>query len=121
VIDPLRSTLESDPRTGYGLLFGSRARERARDNPYLGNPDLVESWKINGGYEILVYSFVDFAATYAVEDGLRLTLGVSNIFVQVTVSRHSHLNLDSSLRKLRRLQPEPRVAPAIHWSPVPDS
>jgi predicted nucleotidyltransferase len=32
VIGRLRSTLESEPRVAYALLFGSRARERAHDH-----------------------------------------------------------------------------------------
>ncbi len=48
-------------------------------NPDLADPDLVESWKINGAYEIPAYNFFDLAATYSFRDGLRLTLGVNNI------------------------------------------
>jgi outer membrane receptor protein involved in Fe transport len=53
--------------------------EVASDNPHLADPDKIESWKINGAYELPVYNFFDLAATYSFRDGLRLTLGVNNI------------------------------------------
>ena len=60
-------------------FMSSVLNDDASDDPHLAEPDLVESWKINGAYELPAYNFVDLAATYSFRDGLRLTLGVNNI------------------------------------------
>jgi outer membrane receptor protein involved in Fe transport len=61
-------------------LISSVLNEVASDNPHLAaDPDEIESWKINGAYELPAYNFFDLAATYSFRDGLRLTLGVNNI------------------------------------------
>jgi outer membrane receptor protein involved in Fe transport len=58
---------------------GSVLNDDASENPHLGEPDLVESWRINGALELPAYNFFDLAATYAFRDELSLTLGVNNI------------------------------------------
>jgi outer membrane receptor protein involved in Fe transport len=60
-------------------FIGSTLNDDASDKPHLAEPDLVESWRINGAYELPAYNFFDLAATYSFRDGLRLTLGVNNI------------------------------------------
>jgi outer membrane receptor protein involved in Fe transport len=51
----------------------------ASDNPDLGNPSQIVSWKAIGAYEIPGSHWFDLAATYKVRDKLRLTVGVNNI------------------------------------------
>ncbi|MCG6922935.1 MAG: TonB-dependent receptor [Acidobacteria bacterium] len=69
-----------DTTISLGWRFiSSVLNEVASDNPHLADPDEIESWKINGAYELPAYNFFDLAATYSFRDGLRLTLGVNNI------------------------------------------
>ena len=44
-------------------FIGSTVIDDASDNPDLADPDLVESWRINGAYENPVYNF-KFGVTY---------------------------------------------------------
>jgi iron complex outermembrane receptor protein len=69
-----------DTTISLGWRFiGSTLIDDASDEPDLGDPDLVESWKTSGFYEIPDYDFFDLAATYSFRDGLRLTLGANNV------------------------------------------
>ena len=52
----------------------------ASDNPALGNPDLIESWKINGGYENPTFNYIDLAASWTIGANIQWILGVNNIF-----------------------------------------
>jgi outer membrane receptor protein involved in Fe transport len=63
---------------GWRFIKGTLVDD-ASSNPDLGNPGLIEQWKVNGSYEIPSASWFDLAATYKVRDKLRLTVGCNNI------------------------------------------
>jgi iron complex outermembrane receptor protein len=60
--------------------IGKTQVDDASDNPDLGNPALLERWKLNGSAEIKAANWFDLAVTYKVRDKARLTVGVNNIF-----------------------------------------
>jgi outer membrane receptor protein involved in Fe transport len=59
--------------------LGSVKVDDASDDPDLGNPALIERWKLNGSYEFPTYNWFDLAAVYKFTDKLRLTAGCNNL------------------------------------------
>ena len=77
-----RATWESTFRLNLSLAWrylGGVEIDAASPNPYLGNPDDMEFWRINGIDKIRPYSWFDLAASYTFRSGVKLTLGVNNI------------------------------------------
>ena len=52
----------------------------ASPNPALGNPGLIESWKINGGYKNPAFNYIDLAASWNIGKNLQWVFGCNNIF-----------------------------------------
>jgi len=63
---------------GWRFIKGTLVDD-ASSNLDLGNPSLIEQWKVNGSYDIPTFNWFDLAATYKVRDKLRLTVGCNNI------------------------------------------
>ena len=63
---------------GWRYIHGTLVDD-ASDNPDLGNPALITSWKAIGSYEVPNAHWFDLSTTYSFRDKLRLTVGVNNI------------------------------------------
>ena len=73
---------ETTFRTVFSLgwrYMGPVTNDDASPDPDLANPDLIESWKINGAYELDAVSYFDLSVTYDFTKGVQLTVGVDNI------------------------------------------
>lgn len=60
-------------------FIGSTEIDDASPNPDLGDPDLMESWRINGVDVLPACHYLDLAATYSFRKGLQLTFGINNL------------------------------------------
>jgi len=72
--------------TTFGATFSAGWRyihgvlnDDASPDPDLGNPALIEEWRLNGRYEIPAYNWFDLAVGYKIRNNARLTLGCNNI------------------------------------------
>ncbi len=77
-----RATWETNFRFNLSLgwrYIGSAENDDASSNLYLGDPDKMELWQINGSDGIRPYNWFDLAASYTFRSGVKLTLGVNNI------------------------------------------
>ncbi len=77
-----RATWETSFRLNLSLAWrylGGVEIDAASPNPYLGKPDDMEFWGINGVDTIRAYNWFDLAASYTFRSGVKLTLGVNNI------------------------------------------
>ena len=73
-----RATWETDFRLNLSLAWrylGGVEIDAASPNPYLGNPDDMEFWRINGSDKVRPYNWFDLAASYTFRNGIKLTLG----------------------------------------------
>jgi iron complex outermembrane receptor protein len=52
----------------------------ASPNPALGNPGLIDSWKVNGAYENPAFNYIDLAVSVNFAKHLQWVLGIQNIF-----------------------------------------
>jgi len=78
-----RATWESSFMLNLSLAWrylGGAENDDASPSPDLGNPDNMELWRINGIDKIRAYNWFDFSASYTFRNGIKLTLGVNNIF-----------------------------------------
>jgi len=74
-------------QTGFDATFslawrfvGKSEIDDASSNPNLGNPDALETWRMNGVDKLDSESYFDLVASYPVTSKLGLTLGVNNLF-----------------------------------------
>jgi iron complex outermembrane recepter protein len=77
-----RATWETTFRLNLSLAWrylGGVEIDAASPDPHLGNPDGMESWRINGSDKVRPYNWFDLAASYTFRNGVKLTLGVNNI------------------------------------------
>jgi outer membrane receptor protein involved in Fe transport len=78
----LRATWNTKFKSTFSVgwrFISSVLVDDASDNPDLGNPGLIERWKLNGGYKIPSFNWLDLAASYKFKDRTWLTVGVNNI------------------------------------------
>jgi len=64
---------------GWRFISGTQVDD-ASDNPDLGNPALLDRWKLNGSEKIDAASWFDIAIGYKLRDRAHLTFGINNIF-----------------------------------------
>ncbi len=78
-----RATWESNFRLNLSLAWrflGSAEVDDASPHPDLASPAMMPIWEASDAAEIPAYSWFDLAASYTFRNGIKLTVGVNNIF-----------------------------------------
>jgi outer membrane receptor protein involved in Fe transport len=79
----LRATWEMPFNLNLSLgwrYLGQVEIDDASPDPDIGNPSQMENWRINGIDKIGAHNWFDLAASYLMNNGIRFTVGVNNIF-----------------------------------------
>jgi outer membrane receptor protein involved in Fe transport len=78
----MRVTWETNFDMAFSLAWrrvGESEIDDASPDPDIGNPDNMESHRINGIDKTDAYDWLDLSATYTFRDGIQFTVGINNI------------------------------------------
>ena len=60
-------------------FLGSADVDDASPDPDIGDPESMDVWRINNVDKVESYNWFDFSATWAMKDGIQLTVGINNL------------------------------------------
>lgn len=78
-----RATWETAFNLNLSLLWrylGAVDNDDLSSDPDIGNPGNIALWEANDIATIDAYNWIDLAASYAFNNGIKLTLGINNVF-----------------------------------------